>query len=137
MTIRSLFLLCVLSYLGSISVYAQGTIFPDDVPAVTLGDEVTVRGVLNPVVAASPDSLGKGKAQKIYALFTPYKLRVSTESGEVKATVLQLVGPEELAKKLWGLKVSTVEAVGRIVPATSPYHRTEFVLELRSINRLR
>lgn len=107
--------------------------------------EVTLRGVINVITVPVPDGAGLGKpTQSGYFLITPYALVAEGESPGPERKMIRLEGQmlfhlvvqQEIEAKLDKLKGQPVDVVATPFPAHTRYHRTPFLLNVKSIRAL-
>jgi len=140
MITRHLFSILVL--LSAITSPLHAGPFPESTAPLVAGEEAKVRGVVNAIVFPLSDDFEMESTQSGIVLITPLPLEAAglddegNEIHEPNLTLFQLAGEEAVLAKCEALAGRPVEITADLMPAHTRYHRTPFLLLVKSVRAL-
>ncbi len=115
--------------------------FPESSATLVAGEEKSVRGVINPLIFPIPDDFEMEATQSGYVLITPIPLEVKGMDDDgnpikEKMMLFHLAGEESVTAQFKALAGKPVEITADLMSAHTRYHRTPFLLLVKSVRAL-
>ena len=116
--------------------------FPESTAPLLAGEEAKVRGVINAIIFPISDDFEMEPTQSGVVLITPLPLEAAgldnegNEIHETNLTLFQLAGEEAVLAQCEALAGKPVEITADLMPAHTRYHRTPFLLLVKSVRAL-